>query len=232
VAEHVGRIVRRYGKHASGRLEDDLNLYAYVGNDALNRGDPLGLAELSFMHDSDPKGTEGMSDEADAFDSPYYDIASHGTEGHPAIYDNGTWGNTIRPEALAAQIQTPNHSANYSAILLAACHIGDWYAQRLADASKKPVLFTSGRTMYSSTRAPSGEIASVTIAAQGGRFHANYFRVAVPSGTTSSLSSREIKSITYDTKTGMATIKSADSETGTRLQRTESVCANRDKCGK
>jgi hypothetical protein len=42
VADRAGRITHGYGDLASGRLDDDVNLYAYVNNDPLNRSDPDG----------------------------------------------------------------------------------------------------------------------------------------------------------------------------------------------
>ncbi|MEJ0037664.1 MAG: hypothetical protein WDO68_16590 [Gammaproteobacteria bacterium] len=44
MADRVGRIGHAYGDLASGRLDDDINLYAYGYNDGVNKTDPTGTS--------------------------------------------------------------------------------------------------------------------------------------------------------------------------------------------
>jgi uncharacterized protein RhaS with RHS repeats len=64
VADRAGRITHAYGDLASGRLDDDVNLYAYVGNDPLNRTDPLGTYSCGASLSSGQCESLGRAQEA------------------------------------------------------------------------------------------------------------------------------------------------------------------------
>jgi uncharacterized protein RhaS with RHS repeats len=80
VAECTGRIAQVYGDLVLGRVEDDLNLYAYVGNDPLDRTDPAGtetvgadwLQRTQALCEASPANLGALADALDYADANFF----------------------------------------------------------------------------------------------------------------------------------------------------------------
>ncbi|WP_162435338.1 RHS repeat protein [Pseudoxanthomonas koreensis] len=123
---------------------------------------------------------------------------------------------------------------------IGACNVGadgGAYAQSLADKNNSLVLAATGFSMFPTTAPKAGgtpykpgDPVTLRVDSQrDGKGAAGTFAVFAPGGNGPIASG--IRSVTYNPETGKAQLRMAP-ETGSRIGRTVSVCADNDKCGK
>ena len=215
--------------------EPDLNLYAYVHGDPINRVDPSGLSDLNLFNPE-----EGAYAAAEALDAPgFFTITGHG--GPNGLRDDraAERGPMLNAQRLLSAARDAGLESGQR-ILLAGCNCAsDRFAQRLADLSGSQVYAANGFVMYPSTndRDPSddhpayqpGNSFRIRVReSRAGDGEARGFVRFSPNGQGTS--GPTIRSISVDPRAGTATVRYAP-ETGTRIGRTVTACIDKDKCG-
>jgi len=203
--------------------DDQINLYAYVGNHPIDGKDPSGLADLSFMEpNSIDDRTSGKMDLPDTFT-----IVAHGrSDGGISDMRNGNVpGNNPQLSertVLATAIQQGYKKGQTT--FLAACLMNIpregqnvSFGQNYSNLSKGKVIASNGLIVFEGKRVGSP---ITTVHADRG------FVVFSPGGKTAEYIGNRI---TFNASTGKATYQTTP-ELGTRIPTTNIVCVDPAKC--
>jgi RHS repeat-associated protein len=208
--------------------ESDINLYAYVTNDPINKVDPDGLSDLNLFRPSD-RLYQGAEDfEPDNEVPEIYTITAHWANPNGGARDgrpNGS-GLALTPEQLlkVAMENKGNKYTKGTTIFLLICNAAHRnYASKLAELSGGRVIAATGLVTMPSTRVYEGETGKpyesdgrpVNMRFKAG---AGQFVVFSPSGKTSEAFSKA----TYNPKTGVITFKS-EAVTGSLVERRKKI---------
>lgn len=226
----IGRFLSVDPVQANPNTGASFNRYVYASNNPYKFIDPDGRSDLNVFKPNDPLYAAG-----EAFNIPgMFDMTGHADQGR-IVGPKGdmTPGQTI---ALARNAGLKEGHT----LFVGACNVGAGggaYAQSLADKNNSLVIAATGFAMFPTTQPKNGGTpyvpgnpVTLTVNMQrDGKGAAGTFAVFAPGGSGPIASG--IRSVTYNPETGKAQFRMAP-EAGSRISRTVSVCADKDKCGK
>jgi RHS repeat-associated protein len=128
--------------------EDQVNLYAYVGNDPVNRVDPSGLSDLNLFHISDTIYEWARLFEPNQNDRGVFTVTGHGNA--MGAYDSRSGANLrLRVDELVALAKAAGYDPGSQVLLLGNCSLaaGD-YASRVAQFARGNVIAADGNVIY------------------------------------------------------------------------------------
>jgi hypothetical protein len=214
-------------------------LYAYVKDDPTNGSDPTGLVDINFSSTAANHG-EAVHDLLDQFNpTNFYTVGGHAdAAGGGFIQDQRNWTAQSRDfVALRAwDVYSVMHDSGYKdgrTVIAFGCHLGDsQFGADLARYAHASVITGHGFTAISTVKGNSSQIMMIAKenydATTGRAFGpATTFNLISPGGKISA----PIESIVFDKSTGKAVLHYA-TQTGSHISKRESVCVDKEKCGK
>lgn len=208
---------------------DQVNLYAYVGNDPVNRIDPTGTADLSLFGTQD---NATLRDVGANFDVPgFYTVASHGS---PVVSTLGGQHNVPSDRALAAVIGGRNRLRE--PVFLLGCRLagdGADHSRNLARLMGVPVIAATNQTWW----ARRGDWISMRIYPRStsnpnnpDRSRPGHLVVFTPDGRRiDSVLGRQITGISKNTQTGETIVTTIGAAIGTRIPSEERYSLGRGR---
>ena len=210
--------------------KDQVNLYAYVGNDPIDGTDPSGLSDLNFLK----KGTP-LEDAAEVADFPgAFTIAAHG--GSRGMLNDTLNLPSMDPSAPRYNPQQLRDIALQSgykiggATFLASCSLGSGgvhgepaFAQTYANLTHGNVLAVAGHLHFN--KSGNSVVLKSLNASEKGLAPFLLFSPGQKNPTVLGFNT-----IRYNSKTGVGTV--SNTQTGSRIPTSSSFCMDQEKCGK
>ena len=213
--------------------EDQLNLYAYVGNDPVNKVDPTGTSDLNLFHSTDTLWLAGWAFEPNGEDDSVFTITGHGSA--RGIVDNrdGHTKQYLTATELASEARANGLKQGMTAFLGSCnCATGN-YARDFAIASKSTVIAANGFVMFPSARKGyrpdtyNGKVSLYVSQTRDGKGPRGQFLQYNSKGQVTKTWDRA----TFNAKTGRVTFSNDTPQTGTRIWETRSQCVSKELCG-
>lgn len=211
--------------------EDNSNLYAYTGNDPLNKIDPKGLSDLNLFSSTDTLWLAAWAFEPNGDDSSVFTISGHGSEA--GIRDNRDGGS--RPLLSAAELAALAESNGLKrgmVAFLGSCNLASGsFASEFAKITRTTVIAAAGFVQIPSARKgfrPNTYTGSVRMRVTVGRD---------PKSAPSKFIQYDSKGravgtwdrATYNSSTGRVTFE-RDAKIGTRIEQRVSKCVDSKVC--
>jgi RHS repeat-associated protein len=210
---------------------DDLNLYAFVGNDPIGRIDPTGQAELILQNTGNSE--DAAAQYARSWDTPDFDIATHGNPDDGAIMDTRRYtglpivGAKIYPYRVY-QLMREKGYRDGTNVRLSGCGISPETAADLSAASSATVYFTSH---FAITRiGKDGKPAKIPNEKHDGSGADLQWQSITVNGSHVSYTNEYGGHSNYTYNSGTGRLTEATAATGSIIRK--SVCADSKKCGK
>ncbi len=209
------------------------NRYKYAANNPYRFIDPDGRSDLNLFGANDP-----LYEAGEAFDIPeMFTLTGHAN----SSFIQGVNREQLTPDQTIALARAAGLKEGHT-FFVGACNVGangGAYAQALANKNNSLVLAATGFAMFPTTNDPDptdnrapykpGSPVTLTVNSQrDGKGTPGTFAVFAP-GRNSPVADG-IRSVSFNPETGKAQLRLAP-ETGSRIGRTVTVCADKEKCG-
>lgn len=227
----IGRFLSVDPVAANPNTGASFNRYVYASNNPYKFIDPDGRSDLNLFAPTDPLYEAGK-----AFDIPgMFTLTGHAN----STFIQGANRAQLSADQTISLAREAGLKEGHT-FFVGACNVGangGAYAQSLADKNSSLVLAATGFAMFPTTAPKAGgtpykpgDPVTLRVNSQrDGKGVPGTFAVFAPGGNGPIASG--IRSVTYNPEAGKAQLRMAP-ETGSRIGRTVSVCADKDKCGK